>query len=43
MSPAERDFVEESVDDRKADAAAEEHLGGGDPARLIDDDAPPKN
>jgi hypothetical protein len=41
MSPTERRAVDESIDDRKADAAAGEHLGGIDPGRLLDDDAPP--
>jgi hypothetical protein len=41
MSPAERRAVGESIDDRKADAAAGEHLGGIDPDRLLDDDTPP--
>ena len=27
MTPAERHIVEESIDDKKADAAAEEHAG----------------
>jgi hypothetical protein len=31
MSPTERNVVEESIDDKKADLAAEEHLGGGGP------------
>jgi len=42
MSPAERRFVEESVDDRQADEFVGEHLGGVDPNRLLDDDAPPR-
>jgi hypothetical protein len=42
MSPAERRIVGESVEDRQADLAAEEHLGGFEPDRLLDDeDAPP--
>jgi hypothetical protein len=41
MTPAERRAVGESIDDKKADTAAGEHLGGIDPDRLLDDDAPP--
>ena len=43
MTPAERHNVEESIDDKKADAAAGEHLVGIDPARLLGDDEPPKD
>jgi predicted RNA-binding protein Jag len=42
MSPAERRIVGESVEDRQADVAAEEHLGGIEPDRLLDDDTPPR-
>jgi hypothetical protein len=35
MSPEEREFVEESVDNRQADLAAEARLGGTDPNRLL--------
>jgi hypothetical protein len=37
MSPAERHDVEESIDDKKADVAAAEHLGGVVP----DNETPP--
>jgi hypothetical protein len=40
MSPAERRFEEESVDDIQADAFVSEHLGGTNPERLIEDDEP---
>lgn len=43
MTPAERHTVEESIDDKKADAAAAEHLGGIDPGRLLADEEPPKD
>lgn len=43
MSPAERRFVEESAEDRQADLAVDERLGGIDPARLLDDGAPPRD
>jgi hypothetical protein len=43
MSPAERRFVEESVEDHQADAFIEEHLGGVDPNRLVEDDRPPRD
>jgi len=43
MSPAERRFEEESVDDIQADAFVSEHLGGINPERLLDDDEPPRN
>lgn len=42
-TPAERRFVEESVEDRHADSAAQERLGGIDPERLLDDDEPPRD
>ena len=34
MSPAERRFAEEPVENRQADLAAREHLGGGDPGHI---------
>jgi hypothetical protein len=37
MSPEERELVEQSVDNRQADLAAEAHLGGIDPNRLLGD------
>jgi hypothetical protein len=40
MSPAERRFEEESVDDIQAEAFVSEHLGGINPERLIEDDEP---
>ena len=40
MSPAERSFEEESVDDIQADTFVSEHLGGINPERLIEDDEP---
>ena len=43
MTPTERHDVEESVDDKKADAAAGEHLGGIDPERLLGDEEPAKD
>ena len=43
MSPEERRFSEESVDDIQADAFVSEHLGGIDPERLIEDDRPPRS
>ena len=43
MNPAERRFAEESVEDRRSDSAAEEHLGGIDPERLVGDGEPPRD
>jgi hypothetical protein len=43
MSPVERHDVEESIDDKKADAAVGEHIGGIDPERLLGDEEPPKD
>lgn len=40
-SPAEVAHPAESVDDIAADEAAEEHLGGFDPKRLVDDEFKP--
>jgi hypothetical protein len=37
MSPSERRFVDESVEDHQADEGAAEHLGGIDPNRLLDE------
>ena len=42
MSPAERRFVEESVEDRQADDFVAEHLGGIDPGRLVEEGEPPR-
>jgi hypothetical protein len=42
MSPAERDFADESIDDIQADEFVTEHLGGIRPERLSDDDEPPR-
>ena len=36
MSPREREFVDESVEDRQAEGFVEEHLGGFRPERLLD-------
>jgi hypothetical protein len=36
MSPEERKFTSESVDDRQAELESEEHLGGGDPLGPVD-------
>lgn len=41
MSPEERRFEDESVEDHAADESAEEHLGGFSPERLSEDDQPP--
>jgi hypothetical protein len=35
MSPEEREYVEEPVEDHAADEVAAEHLGGIDPNRLL--------
>lgn len=43
MSPAERQFTGESVDDIAADASSAERLGGFDPGRLVEDDEPPRS
>jgi hypothetical protein len=43
MSPAERRFVNESVEDHQADEFVEEHLGGIDPNRLLEEDQPPRD
>lgn len=42
MTRSERDFANESVDDRQAEEFVKEHLGGFDPERLIDSDDPPR-
>ena len=42
MSPAERHFAEESIDDFQADEFVSEHLGGSDPERLLGEDKPPR-
>lgn len=42
MSPAERRFVDERIEDHQADEFVAEHLGGTDPARLVEDDEPPR-
>jgi hypothetical protein len=41
MSPAERQFDSERVEDHAADEVAEEHLGGFSPENLEEDDKPP--
>lgn len=43
MSPGERRFEEESVEDIQGDAFVGEHLGGINPDRLLEDDAPPRD
>jgi hypothetical protein len=43
MSPAERRFEKESVEDHQADSFVGEHLGGINPDRLLDDDEPPRD
>ena len=40
MSPEERRFEEESVEDIQADGFVAEHLGGIPPERLVDDEPP---
>ncbi len=42
-SPTDRRFAEKSVEDRQADLAVEERLGGKDPGRLLEDDEPPQD
>ena len=42
MSPAERHFAEESVDNFQADEFVSEHLGGIEPERLSGEDEPPR-
>jgi hypothetical protein len=37
MSPEERRFMSESVEDHTADLETEAHLGGSDPDRLLED------
>jgi hypothetical protein len=37
MSPEERRFMSESVEDHTADEEAEAHLGGIDPDRFLED------
>jgi hypothetical protein len=37
MSPEEREFFDESFEDRQADEESIAHLGGVDPKRLVDD------
>jgi hypothetical protein len=43
MSPAERRFTRESVEDHQAEGFVGEHLGGVDPERLLEDDEPPRS
>lgn len=42
-SPAERRFVDESIEDRTSDLAADEWLGGSDPQRLLDTEESPRD
>jgi predicted RNA-binding protein Jag len=37
MSPKERAFIHERFEDRQADLETEEHFGGQDPKRLLED------
>ena len=41
MSPSERRFVHENVEGHQADEFVEEHLGGIEPGRLLDDQGSP--
>jgi hypothetical protein len=41
MSPAERHFADESVEEMAADEFAGEHMGGIPPGHLIDGGGPP--
>ena len=43
MSPAERAFVDESVEDHEADEFVEGQLGGIDPDRLLGDEGRPRD
>ena len=43
MSPDERRFVDEDVTGHQQDEFVEEHLGGIDPNRLVDDARPPRD
>jgi hypothetical protein len=43
MSPAERHFTGESVDDFQADEFVSEHLGGIQPERRLGEDEPPRD
>lgn len=40
MTARERRLDDESFEDRQADLAAQAHLGGGNPERLLPDDNP---
>ena len=40
MSPAERRYTAESVEDHQADEFVAEHLGGVEPDRLSEDEPP---
>jgi len=40
MSPGERRSFDEGFEGRQADEFVEEHLGGVDPTRLLEDDEP---
>jgi hypothetical protein len=42
MSPGERHFAAESVEDMQADEFVSEHLGGIEPERLVEEDDPPR-
>jgi hypothetical protein len=43
MSPAERRFAEEGIEDIQADEFDSGHLGVINPERLLDEDKPPRN
>jgi hypothetical protein len=43
MSPAERRYAKESVEDHQADGFVGEHLGGVEPERLLGEDEPPRS
>ena len=43
MSGGEREFVERSQEDRQADWAAREHLGGADPSIHTETESPDRS
>ncbi len=42
-TPAERRIVDESIEDRTSESAAEEWLGGSDPQRLLNTEESPRD
>jgi hypothetical protein len=42
MSKSERRFTHESIEGHQADEFVEEHLGGSNPERLVDEVEPPR-